>query len=239
MDRRASSRVHVTRAPMAAWPFSHHLGQNGLTNWAGSWGAGPPVRGQCWLPWGWECVRLKVLGWPPPCLVPDTTPVVTQWHLRGGECPAPQQWKIRTTLLGAFRIAGSGLWPGGQHTHSTHWTLGMDTRSLSLGGPGTGGEVGRLQVDTSGPHLCVDSCGAGRRFTTTVWGQPGAGTELAGSVLQRGPLGGRGHKLCVLCCCGREDLGGPVAEVGPSLTSAPGTPSEVWTKPSVQSTGGW
>lgn len=154
VDRRASSRVHVTRAPMAAWPFSHHLGQNGLTNWAGSWGAGPPVRGQCWLPWGWECVRLKVLGWPPPCLVPDTTPVVTQWHLRGGECPAPQQWKIRTTLLGAFRIAGSGLWPGGQHTHSTHWTLGMDTRSLSLGGPGTGGEVGRLQVDTSGPHLC-------------------------------------------------------------------------------------
>lgn len=27
-------------------------------------------------------------------------------------------------------------------------------------------------------------------------------------------------------------------EVGPSLTSAPGTPSKVWTKPSVQSTGG-
>lgn len=36
------------------------------------------MRGQCWVLWGWESVRLKVLGWPPPCLAPDTMPVVTQ-----------------------------------------------------------------------------------------------------------------------------------------------------------------
>lgn len=53
-------------------------GWNSLTDWAGSGGAGLPMRGQCWVPWGWESVRLKVLGWPPPCLEPDTTPVVTQ-----------------------------------------------------------------------------------------------------------------------------------------------------------------
>lgn len=97
-------------------------GRNGLTNWAGSGGAGPPVRGQCWLPWGWESVRLKVLGWPPPCLAPDMMPVVTQWHLQGGECPAPWQLRIRATLLGAFCTLGLGCGLGGS-AHTAHTGL--------------------------------------------------------------------------------------------------------------------
>lgn len=125
-------------------------------------------------------------------------------------------------VTGRLLYAGSGLWPGGQRTHSTHWTLGMDTRSLSPGGPGAGGEAGGLQVDTSGPHLCVDSCGAGRRFrghhvVGTAQGWHCAGLECPA---ERATWREGAYALCLVLLWPRglgrtSGRGGPVSGVSP------------------------
>lgn len=137
---------------------------------------------------------------------------------------------LRSTPTPTERLRTAGAWPlPGERARCCPWracqTRGVDTRSLSPGGPGVGGEVGRLPVITPGTQLRRASAAGpgrafgGRRSMVTARDRPRAGLESPAECHgTEGTLCSHSHLECPpvsRAALAERARGGAVAEEGP------------------------
>ena len=139
-------------------------------------------------------------------------------------------------LLGAFCIAGLGCGLGGTHTERT-FDFGNGHIIPLTGKPWSGWGAGRA----AGRYIWYPALCGQLRSQAKIQGMPQCGDCLGPALRWPGASCREGHlEGGAVAFVSRAALAERTweEEVGPSLTSALGTPSEVWSKPSVQSTGG-
>ena len=151
----------------------------------------------------------------------------------GWGVPSPTAAEEQGHIAGRLLYSGSGLWPGGQRTldfgngHTipltrkpwVGWGAGQ-AAGRYVWYPALGGQL-RSRANVQGMPECGDCLGRAPRWPGASCREGHMEGEAIASVSRAAPAERTWEE-----------------EVGPSLTSAPGTPSKVWSEPSVQSTGG-